>query len=93
MFKTIQLGEFSFDYHASMKCFCDEKRERVAFVSGGYDEIHLIIEIVAGRLVFHPRWNIKIETVQGTSKQYRLDVNFSDQLLNLDDLSIEAEQE
>ncbi len=91
MFKTATLFEFEFQYHAEMACFCDEERGRVTFLSKNYDEIHLTIELENGHLVFHPRWNVKIKTVQGTSKKYVIDINFPDEEMNLDDCPMVTE--
>ena len=91
MFKTVGMFGFEFDYNSDIKCFCDEDRKRIAFLSKNYDEIHLIIEMEDGYLIFHPRWNVNIKTVRGSSKKYIIDVNFSDDLINLDDLPMVVE--
>ena len=30
------------------------------FVTNEYDEIHLVIEVLNGKLVFQPRWSVSI---------------------------------
>lgn len=85
MMKTIQLGRFTFDYNDQLISFCDADEGRLAFISKNYDEIHLIIVLQDDCLTFHPRWNVNIQTLKGTSTRYRIDINFPNDQLNLDD--------
>lgn len=84
MHKIVKLADYEFEYHPALECFAD--KERVAFISRGYDEIHLIVELQDGQVVFHPRWNVKIATSKGSSKRYIIEVNFLDELTNYDDI-------
>lgn len=85
MIKLIKLSHFEFEYSELLHAFIDDVEKRLVFISKNYDEIHLVVELVDGRVIFHPRWNVKILTVKNVSNRYFIDVNFADQLENLDD--------
>lgn len=74
----VQLSHFTFEYHPSMVCIADHEAQRLVFINKQYDEIHLVVEVQEGQLVFHPRWNIKIITDENRPKTYILEVNYED---------------
>lgn len=86
MANLIKIKNFEFEYSALLHAFVDDAGERVVFISKNYDEIHLVIEVQDGRVVFHPRWNVKISSEKNVSYKYCIDVNFPEQIENLDDL-------
>lgn len=56
----LTLGKWTIMYPDRLACIYDESKEKAAFLTKEYDEIHLILEIVSGKLVFQPRWNVVI---------------------------------
>lgn len=86
MISLIQLGNFEFEYSEFLHAFIDDVGKRLVFISKNYDEIHLVVELLDGRVVFHPRWNVKILTVKNISNRYIIDVNFVEQVVNLNDI-------
>lgn len=86
MIKLIKLNNFEFEYSEFIHAFIDEVEKRLVFISKNYDEIHLVVELLDGRVVFHPRWNVKILTVKNVSNKYVIEVNFIEQVENLDDI-------
>ncbi len=61
---TLKNWIFNYDSDNMMIISNDEK---IIFLTKEYDEIHLVIEIEAGLLVFHPRWSTKITHVNDTT--------------------------
>lgn len=76
--QSVSLEGFTFEYSPHLECFNDIHHKRMAFISKRFDEIHLIVEFIDGQVMFHPRWNIRIETVCSSTKTYRLDVNYAE---------------
>lgn len=82
--KKIKLSHFEFEYNPIMNGVFDEKQNIIVFLSKNYDEIHLIVELKGATIAFHPRWNINIVTDKEHPNKYILDVNYSDEAINLD---------
>lgn len=56
--KSINLQKWTFHYDPnSIAAIASD--EKIVFLTKEYDELHLVIEIEAGLLVFQPRWNSK----------------------------------
>ena len=58
--EEIVLGKWVIKYPDTLSCIFDEKKEKIIFVTNEYDEIHLVIEVLNGKLVFQPRWSVSI---------------------------------
>lgn len=84
--KTITFLTFEFEYNPVMDCLFDEKQGKIIFFSKNYDEIHLVVEFVKGRLTFHPRWNVNLSVDEVNPKKYVVDVNYIDDRLPLVDV-------
>lgn len=81
--KKITFLTFEFAYNPVMDCLFDETKGKIIFFSTNYDEIHLVVEFVSGRLTFHPRWNVNISVDEVNPKKYIIDVNYPNDGLNL----------
>lgn len=58
--KTVNLSKWSIQYPDSICCIFDANEEKAIFVTKEYDEIHLVVEVLSGKLVFQPRWSVSI---------------------------------
>lgn len=74
----VHLSQFEFEYHPFMVCIADREAQRLVFINKQYDEIHLVVEVQEGQVIFHPRWNLKIIADEKRPNTYFLDVNYED---------------
>lgn len=51
---------WTFHFTDEFKMYLDKEAQRIAFLTKNDDEIHMTIEVIDNKLVFHPRWNTKI---------------------------------
>lgn len=60
MKKLILSEKWTIHYPDNLSCIFDENAKKVIFITKEYDEIHLVIEVISGKLVFQPRWSVII---------------------------------
>ena len=82
--KKIKLSHFEFEYNPIMDCICDERKNRLIFISNHFVDIHLAIELRGTALMFIARWNIKIVADEQQPNKYILDVHCPDETINLE---------
>lgn len=70
----ITMNNITFSSNPILTCLFDKENHKLAFLSKEYDEIHLIVEVVNNKLVFHPRFNVNITTEK--PNEFYIDVNY-----------------
>lgn len=67
--------DWEFKYDSNLMTAISDN-DKLVFLTKSYDDIHLVIENEANKLIFQPRWSVKITEIE--HKKYLIETNAYD---------------